>query len=171
MKTSFRTAIYAAVATLAITSASADTAAKKKGMKHEAMFVMPADIHWMPAPPDLPKGAEIGVLMGDPGKPAPYVVRLRAPDGYKVPPHWHSKDEQLTVISGTLTLHMGDTMNDPHDMPAGAFHFLPGKAHHAAVAKGETIVQIAGVGPFDIHYLNPEDNPNPNPKMTKSARR
>ena len=33
--------------------------------------------------------------------------------------------------------------------------------HHAAGGKGETIVQISGTGPFDIHYLNPADNPNP----------
>ncbi len=57
---------------------------------------------------------------------------------------------------------MGDTMTaEPHELSAGAYHFLPGKMHHAAEAKGETIVQITGMGPFDIHYLNPADNPNP----------
>jgi len=47
-----------------------------------------------------------------------------------------------------------------HSLEAGGFHFLPGKMHHAAEFKGETIVQIDGMGPFDIHYLNPADNPN-----------
>jgi hypothetical protein len=32
---------------------------------------------------------------------------------------------------------------------------------HMGDTKGETIVQLDGVGPFDIHYLNPADNPNP----------
>jgi hypothetical protein len=33
--------------------------------------------------------------------------------------------------------------------------------HHAAETTGETVLQLDGVGPFDIHYLNPADNPNP----------
>ena len=57
---------------------------------------------------------------------------------------------------------MGDTMDAPAtNLTVGGFHFLPGKMHHAAEAKGETIIQLEGMGPFDIHYLNPADNPNP----------
>jgi hypothetical protein len=57
---------------------------------------------------------------------------------------------------------MGDTMDAPAtNLAVGGFHFLPGKMHHAAEAKVETIVQLEGMGPFDIHYLNPADNPNP----------
>ncbi len=82
-------------------------------------------------------------------------------DGYKIPPHWHSMDENLTVLSGTLVLHMGDTMDAPaHNLDAGAYHFLPGKMHHAAEAKGETVLELHGTGPFDIHYLNPADDPS-----------
>jgi hypothetical protein len=120
------------------------------------------DIKWGDAPADLPKGAKLGVLHGDPTKPGVFTVRLKLPDGYKIPPHWHSKDEQLTVLSGTFVLYTGDTMTlDPHDLDEGAYHFLPGKQHHAAEAKGETIVQVNGTGPFDIHYLKESDNPNP----------
>jgi quercetin dioxygenase-like cupin family protein len=119
-----------------------------------------AEIKWGEAPPDLPKGAALAVLHGDPAKKAPFTVRLKMPAGYKIPPHWHSNDEQLTVVSGTLILHMGDTMDAPAStLAAGGFHFLPGKAHHAAETKVETIVQVNGTGPFDIHYLNPADNP------------
>jgi len=45
-------------------------------------------------------------------------------------------------------------------LQTGAYHFLPGKMHHAAETKGETILQLHGTGPFDIHYLDPADNPN-----------
>jgi hypothetical protein len=38
-------------------------------------------------------------------------------------------------------------------------HFLPGKMHHAAQAKGEVVLELHGMGPFDIHYLNPADDP------------
>jgi hypothetical protein len=88
-------------------------------------------------------------------------VRLRLPEGYKIPPHWHSKDEQLTILSGTFVLHMGDTMTAPaHELGPGAYHFLPGKMHHAASTKGETVVEVHGTGPFDLHYLDPADDPS-----------
>jgi quercetin dioxygenase-like cupin family protein len=135
--------------------------------KAEAKVVNPDEIVWGDAPPDLPKGVQMAVLSGDPTKAVPFTLRLKMPDGYKIPPHWHSNDEHITVLSGNFVLHMGDTMDAPaHTMTAGAYHFLPGKAHHAAEAKGETILQLHGMGPFDIHYVNPSDNPNP-----KSARK
>jgi hypothetical protein len=160
-------ALTIALALLAVTPAlaadAADATKKKAGMpKGEALSVNAADIKWNPAPPDLPKGAEMAVLHGDPSKKAPFTLRLKMPAGFKIPPHWHSNDEQLTIIAGTLILHMGDTMEAPPiNITGGGFHFLPGKMHHAAEAKGETVVQLDGSGPFDIHYLNPADNPNP----------
>ena len=63
---------------------------------------------------------------------------------------------------------MGDTMEaEAHNLDAGAYHFLPGKMHHAAQAKGEVVLELHGMGPFDIHYLNPADNPNPKPAAAK----
>src|SRR5207248_6520157 len=82
------------------------------------------------------------------------------PDGYKIPPHWHTQAEQLTILSGTFILHMGDTMDAPaHSLGVGAYHFLPGKMHHAAEAKGEAVLDLHGMAPFDIHYLNLADDP------------
>jgi mannose-6-phosphate isomerase-like protein (cupin superfamily) len=134
----------------------------KKMAKKQAITINANDMQWGTAPPDLPKGSQLAVLRGDPTKAGPFSIRLKAPDGYKIAPHWHSRDEELTIISGTLVLHMGDSMTaEPHELTQGAYHFLPGKMHHAAETKGETIVQVSGMGPFDIHYLNPADNPNP----------
>jgi hypothetical protein len=151
-----------ALALLAATPAfAADAEKKAPPAKGEAISVTPADLKWGAAPPDLPKGAELAVLHGDPSKKAVFTLRLKLPAGYKIPPHWHTKDEQLTIISGDFILHMGDTMDAPAtDLGPGSFHFLPGKMHHAAEVKGETVVQVDGTGPFDIHYLNPADNPN-----------
>lgn len=159
MKT-FSTTI--ALALYAVTPAlAADTAPKGAPAKTEPISINPSDIKWGDVPPDLPKGAQMAVLHGDPGKKAPFTLRLKMPSGYKIPPHWHTRDEQLTILSGNFVLHMGDTMDAPaHSLEPGAYHFLPGKAHHAAEVKGETILQLDGTGPFDIHYLNPADNPN-----------
>ncbi len=158
-----------AFAVLAFAStARADSAAKTKpAAKGEAVSINANEVKWGEAPADLPKGALVGVLHGDPSKAGPFTLRLKMPDGYKIPPHWHTQDEDLTVLSGTLAMYMGDSMSsEAHDLGAAGYHFLPGKAHHAAEARGETVVQIHGKGPFDIHYLNPTDNPNP-----KSARK
>jgi hypothetical protein len=134
---------------------------KKPATKPEAVSLNTADIKWGDAPPNLPKGAQLAVMSGDPSKKAPFTIRLKMPAGYKILPHWHTQDENLTVLSGAFALHMGDAMDAPaHELTAGAYHFLPGKMHHAAETKAETILQLHGMGPFDIHYLNPADDPS-----------
>jgi quercetin dioxygenase-like cupin family protein len=123
--------------------------------------VLAAEVKFGPAPPVLPAGAQLAVLFGDPGKKAPFAIRLKMPAGYVIPAHWHSNDEQLTVLSGTFLLSMGDKMDEAstHKLGPGAFHFLPGKMHHSARAADETVLQLQGTGPFDIHYINPADDP------------
>jgi len=169
MKTLATTIAFALLAASPALAADAADAAKKGGPpKGEAVSLNAAEIKWGPAPPDIPKGAEMAVLHGDPSKKAPFTLRLKMPAGFKIPPHWHTNDERLTILGGTLILHMGDTMDAPaHSLDAGGFHFLPAKMHHAAETKGETVVQVDGVGPFDIHYLNPADNPNKAAAMKK----
>ena len=127
----------------------------------EQSFVGPKDVKLGPAPPTLPRGAQVAVLNGDPSKSGPFVLRLMLPASYKIGPHWHSQDEFLTVISGTLFIGMGDHF-DPataRGLAATGFHDLPGRAHHYAFAKKPTVVQINGVGPFDITDLNAADDP------------
>jgi hypothetical protein len=127
----------------------------------DATFINPADINWSEAPPGLPKGSRVAVLYGDPGKAGPFVLRAMLPAGYKIPPHWHTQGESLTVISGTFYLGLGDTMDaaHAHALKAGGFHNLPPKGHHFAFTKGPTMLQIHGDGPFDINYINPADDP------------
>jgi len=127
----------------------------------ESVLINPAGIKWGNAPPSLPKGAKIAVLYGDPSKSGPFCMRLMVPAGYKIPAHWHTQPEALTVISGSFYLGMGDKM-DPaaaHALTAGGFHYLPAKEHHFAFSKGASIVQLNGEGPFDINYINPADDP------------
>jgi hypothetical protein len=157
-----RGALFAAVVLGLMTSTPgyASNPTKKSGAKAEAVSVNAEDLKWGDAPPELPKGVQLAVLHGDPTKHAPFVVRLKMPAGYKLPPHWHTNDEELTILSGTFVMHMGDTMDAPATtLQAGGYHFLPGKMHHAAEAREETVLQLSGMGPFDIHYLNPTDNP------------
>src|SRR4051812_38534688 len=125
------------------------------------VIINSSDIKWGDVPPVLPKGGKIAVLNGDPFKPGPFTLRLMMPAKYTIAPHWHTKDENLTVISGTLALGMADKMDGKtHDLKPGGYHFLQGKTHHYAIAKGNTVVQVSGDGPFDITYLNAADDPS-----------
>ena len=86
----------------------------------EMVVINPGSIKWGDAPPSLPKGAKLAVLYGDPSKAGPFCIRLMAPAGYKIPPHWHSQAEALTVISGTFYLGMGDKMDATAAQPLKA---------------------------------------------------
>jgi hypothetical protein len=127
-----------------------------------SMYMNTSEIKWGDAPPSLPKGAKIAVLSGDPGKPGPFVARLQVPASYKIAPHYHSTDEDLTVISGSFHLGEGDKMEmkGGHEIKAGGFHHLPAKTHHYAYSKGPTVIQINAMGPFDIVYIDPKDDPS-----------
>jgi hypothetical protein len=125
-------------------------------------FVKGADIAWQDAPPNLPRGAKIAVLEGDPSKIGSYVMRLKIPDGYKIAAHWHPKTENLTVIQGTFYLGTGDKLDPSKGTPlkAGDFSTMPGGMHHYAWSQGETIVQAHGMGPFQMNYVDPTDDPS-----------
>jgi hypothetical protein len=149
--------VAAALALIFVAGASRRGAAAKP----EAITLSPSEMKFGPPPPVLPAGAQLAVLHGDPGKKGPFAMRLKMPDGYKIAPHWHTNDEELTIVSGMFFLSMGDKQGENmHALEPGSYHYLPGKMHHAASTKGETVVEIHGTGPFDLHYLDPADDPS-----------
>src|SRR5687768_1529070 len=129
---------------------------------HAEMKLYPTgDIQWKEGPPSLPAGAKFALLEGDPSKDEIFTMRLWMPDGFKIPPHWHPKVEHVTVISGTFNIGMGDKFDQTttRAMPAGTFGFWPPDMKHFAWAKGETILQLHGIGPWMITYVNSSDDP------------
>lgn len=118
-------------------------------------------LKWGAAPPVLPKGASLAVVAGDPSKAGPYVVRLRMPAGYRIMPHWHPTDENVTVLDGTGAIGMGDRFDAAklQNLGTGAFTVLPATMHHYFMAKTAATVQIHGMGPFALTYVNPADAP------------
>ena len=151
------TLLFASLSAIAAEPAAQKVAAARPA----ATMLNPSDLKWGDAPPVFPKGAQVTVLHGNPFAKGIYALRLKMPDGYKIAGHWHTLDEQLTILSGTFVLHLGDSMDAPaHELTAGGYHFLPAKMHHAAEAKGEVVLEVHGAGPFDLHYLNPADDPS-----------
>ncbi|MGZ4878999.1 MAG: cupin domain-containing protein [Candidatus Angelobacter sp.] len=132
---------------------------------HERNAFTPDTILWGPPPPFLAPGAQFAVIEGDPpASSGNYTVRLKIPDGYRIAPHWHPLRENVTVISGTFKVGMGDTFNKDKmaTFPAGSFAFLDPDMHHYAMAVGEVVVQIHGTAPVQFNYINPQDDPSKN---------
>lgn len=131
------------------------------GSQHHHTVVPPEAIKWGPAPASLPPGAQAAVLLGSPAKEGPFVLRLKFPAGFVVPPHRHSKDEFVTVISGRFGITAGEKIDRAavKPLPAASFVHLPAGMAHYAVMEVETVVQINGVGPFDVVYIDPKDDP------------
>lgn len=127
------------------------------------VMVLPNQVVWGSGPAKLPAGAQIAVLLGDMSKPGElYVFRAKLPDGYSVAPHTHPMDEHVTVIKGAMMLGFGERREEDRmqELPAGSYVMLPANMPHYNRMKGETILQFHGIGPYDINYVNPEDDPS-----------
>src|SRR4030095_8021573 len=127
----------------------------------DKMAVQPDALKWGAAPASLPPGAQIAVLTGDPGKAGPYVVRVRLPAGYKIAPHTHPTAENVTVLSGTFHIAMGEKF-DPKKgeaVRAGGFFTADKDMQHYGWTTRPAVIQIHGMGPFAINYVNPNDDP------------
>ena len=96
----WRALVIGATAALAVvTTAAWSTAANGKprtarpavtASGHEHHVEHTNDIVFGPAPDALPPGAQMAVLQGDPSAPGQlFTIRLRLPNGYVLPPHWH----------------------------------------------------------------------------------
>jgi len=123
----------------------------------------PDQIKWGPAPPNMPPGAQLAVLEGNPmANDGDYTIRLKMPDGYKIAPHYHPRRENVSVISGDLKVGMGDKYEESKmsDFASGSFAYLDPSMHHFARASGETVVQVHGMSPLQVIYINPEDDPS-----------
>ena len=119
------------------------------------------DVQWGPAPAVFPAGAEMAVLQGNPGAAGLFTVRLRLPSGYKIAPHTHPTDENVTVIKGTFLVGMGASVDRKSmlTLHAGGFATAPADHAHYAVTEGQTEVQVHAMGPFAMTYVDPADDP------------
>jgi hypothetical protein len=90
-------------------------------------------------------------------------MRVKVPDGYKIPPHVHPKAKRVTVISGSFHLGMRDRFDPKHAtaMPAGSFGTWPAGMRHFVWVEGETVIQLHGEGQWQIEYVGPLDDRRP----------
>jgi anti-sigma factor ChrR (cupin superfamily) len=123
-------------------------------------LVAPEELKWSDVP-SLPAGAKVAVIEGPMNQAVPFTVRLKFPDKYSIPPHWHPAVERVTVLSGTFHMGLGEKFDRSkgHALQAGGIAIMQPKTPHFAWTTGETIVQLHGTGPWGVTYLNPNDDP------------
>ena len=131
--------------------------------------VIGAENHVMMEPKDLtwddvaalPPGAKVAVIEGPLDQATPFTVRFKLPADYKIPAHWHPAIEHVTVLSGTFNMGVGDKLDATKTkaLSVGSVAIMPPKTNHFAWTKEETIVQVHGVGPWGITYVDPTEDP------------
>jgi quercetin dioxygenase-like cupin family protein len=124
----------------------------------------PADIEWQAAPPAFERGAEIAILEGDPSAEGEvYTLRLKMPPDYVIAPHTHPLPERAVVLSGDFYLgHTEEMDQESAELlePGTYFTIPPGSVHYVLTGgEDETILHITSVGPLELNYVNPEDDP------------
>ncbi len=163
--------LLALAALLVASLGLAQTASHAKAARPRASHVMvtPDAVKWGPPPQSWVEGTppaefandppfQTAVIAGDPTRPgAPYTIRFKAPDGARIPPHWHPGDEHLTILQGAFVLGMGEKFDRSagRELPTSGYAVVPRGSRHFAWCKGETIVQAHGIGPFKIVWVNP----------------
>jgi hypothetical protein len=146
----------AGIAAAILSMAAADSPEEPR---YELHIVAPDQLRWTNPPPGAARGApslapggplRYASINGDPLKPgAPFTIRLKCGDGYRVAPHWHPVDENIIVLRGGFAVASGNTFDPSRTraIPAGGYGFIPARLHHFAVCKGETEMIMYGVGP------------------------
>jgi quercetin dioxygenase-like cupin family protein len=123
--------------------------------------ILPEDIDWKPFP-GFPPEARLAVLVGDPTRAGPYLIRVRVPSGVKLMPHRHPEDRVYTVMSGVFYIGLGDQFDGEkvNDYPPGSVIILPGDTAHFHWAKsGEYVTQVTAMGPLGLEYMDANDDP------------
>lgn len=110
--------------------------------------------------PGFLPGVQIAPVHGDPSvADQPYTLRLAFPDGYAFPPHWHPRAENVTVLEGTFRLAMGSEFDEGalDTYEPGDYLFIDAENPHFGQVEGRTVVQLHGVGPFEINVVEGQE--------------
>jgi len=122
--------------------------------KAEGLSAVPAkDIAWQKAE-GMPAGVMVAHVAGD-AKGGAAVDFLKFPAGTRIPPHWHSANHVVTVLSGKLVIGSPGQEKGLEVGPGGYFK-LTGKTPHWTTAKEETVFTVSGDAPNDLHWVKAE---------------
>ncbi len=128
--------------------------------QHAHTVAMPETLKWVD-PPVLP-GAQLAVVQGDPSKEGLFVYRLKMPAEYKIPPHVHKASENVTVLTGSFFIGVGEKFDAKagEELPVGGFASIP-PSHRALRVGGRPGDGGAGARRRAQRpaFVNPADDP------------
>lgn len=129
------------------------------------------DFRWVNAPPSMPVGTRIQVLEGNPTRAGLFTMRVKLPAQTTLMPHSHPQDERVTVLSGAAYVGFGNKVDlaKAKQFGAGSYYVNPARLHHYAYFGEETVIQLTGTGPWEIHYLKAPETPKKKKKKKKRA--
>ncbi len=107
--------------------------------------------------PLRPMAGDVELLYGDPDVAGqPFVMRIHELPGARVPPHSHPVDEHITVVQGTWYFAVGSELRPDamQELKAGGYAFAPVGSTMSGYSPDGALVQVLGVGPFQIHWKN-----------------
>ena len=166
MKKTHMGMVCATLAGMAAMAIAVSGQENKESMKAHKI-VHSGDLKWTP----IIKGCAIATVEGDyNAEGQPFVLRFQCADGAKVPAHWHPTDENMTVLKGSFLLGMGETFDESKLKPmnTGNFLFIPKEMRHFGKIKGDTMIQVHGVGPFKVNWVNPSEVEPPDAPTAKA---
>jgi quercetin dioxygenase-like cupin family protein len=165
---SSKSACVIALALVAFAGAGYSQESKTAGSTHK--ILRSGNLKWMP----IIKGCEIAVIEGNlDSEGQPFVARFHCSDGAKTPPHWHPTDENLTVLKGTFLVGTGESFDESklQAMNLGSYMMMPKEMRHFGMAKGDLILQVHGIGPFKVNWVNPSEVQPPDAPAATAPKR
>ena len=170
METNFKAFLLFTVLSASIAVSMGQEKVSQKQGENEHIMLNEKEIQWKEAPSSLPKGAQIAVIEGDPTKEGPFTMRIKLPANYQIKPHWHPVIEHVTVLEGTFYMGSGEQfdMNTAMMLTENGFATMPQKYIHYAFTKDqESVIQLHGIGPWGITYVNEADDPRNEVRTSK----
>ena len=101
-------------------------------------------------------GTLIAILEGNPKSDSLYTIRLKIPANFIVRPHWHTSDERVTVLSGSVYVGFGDKIdrNKSKKFTVDGYYVNPPDIHHFVWTDEPAEIQITGIGPWVVKYID-----------------
>lgn len=127
----------------------AQTTGKNKSIQYNEK-----DLKWMAGMP----GTLLSILEGDPKSDSLYTLRIKIPADFMVKPHWHTSNERVTVLSGSVYVGFGDSLdkNKSVKFSRGGYYVNPPFLHHYVWTDEPAEIQITGIGPWVVNYVKKE---------------
>lgn len=116
--------------------------------------IIPDTLKWF-GPPNNPK-LSAAWITGNEKYVGTYIIQVKLKANGIIPPHLHPDTRYTTVLSGTLYVGFGNTMEDSTmvAIPTGAVYCAPADVPHYLKSKtGDVTYQEVGVGPTGTAFI------------------